>query len=281
MAHGRGRLTAGVIAVGCSVAACVGLAACGSGASDLGEPVAATSTVGSLDWDHVTYGSVCGLSEVVVDAGVGESSTVNGVFGVEVIDAAVGDLDGQPGEEAAVLVDCLGADAYRPHVIVVSSDGVLEGGAAQVVVASSGGSVASGDRPVSIAIGAPATDQAPGTIDVVVEHRGAEIVHQLEYAPSVLRGAELPVSPGTDTVGALVAVEKPDPKTYPGAEVVLVLAVTPDDGYRVPAPAGLEAVDPDTGAVVGAGELIGRSVSVSTDPAGLAAGIDVLPAGGA
>lgn len=265
-------------------------AACGDRTpQELGDPVAASvPSLAEVDWHHVTYASVCGLSDVVVYAGVGETKTRGEVFGVEVVDAALGELDGVEGDEAAILLDCLGADSYRPHVLVVGPSGLMAG-RSLAVVAASGGSVAPGDRPLRIdivdrgsassgsgssGIGSPGFGST-GSIEVTVDDGAGAAVHRLAFAPHVLRGGELGVVAGSTAYGVLVAVEESD------TGAVLVVAVGPDDGYRIPAPSGLASVDPDDGVTKTPDGLIGRGVEVGTDGSGVATSLTVMSAGAA
>lgn len=142
--------------------------------------------VRSVDWNDTTYLSACGLSKVRVTAGIGEASSVGPYYGIEVVDTDYADLDGDRSAEAVVLIDCLGADSYQPHVLVVPARGVLSGqqGARGAAVApSSGGSLAAGQRPVAV------TADAGGTIVVTVDGHGHLTQRTLHAAPGVLVGA--------------------------------------------------------------------------------------------
>ncbi len=226
-----------------------------------------------IDPNNVVYASACGLHMVDVEAGFGESSAFSEVFGIEVIDTATGDLDGSPGDEVAVLVDCLGADSYVPHLLVFDARSVLAGTNTDtpVLAAVSGGSVAPGARPVSL------RHTADGLQVTVAERNRQEEVpatHEVSWAPHVLLGAELVAPPSQTIWGVVAAIE-------PGADgVMVVVALAPDDGYRIPAPDAMTAVDPDTGESLALADLVGRPVEVATDAHGVATALTVMPAGG-
>jgi hypothetical protein len=234
------------------------------GAVPLGEAIAAEGAVGvaSVDWEEATYLSVCGLSGVEVRGGVGEASSLDATYGVEVIDADLADLDGDGAEDAAVLVDCLGGDSYSPHVIVVPADGVSGGGVPSLAVAA-GGSLPGGDRPIDV------DARADGRIDVEVLDDGEPTALTLHYAPDVLVGGELPAVPGSVVAGVLSSV----------GGGVAVVAVTPDAGYRLTVPPGMAVLDPDLGSVVAVESVQGRHVTLTVGEGASVMAMAVAPAG--
>ncbi len=129
--------------------------------------------------------------------------------------------------------------------------------------------MAPGDRPLAIEIG------RKGEIRVTVEDREGKVVHKLQHSTHVLRGGELSAEPGSNVHGVLAAVEQAE------FAPVLVVAVGPDDGYRIPATTALVTVDPDDGRTVAPHELLGRSVEVVLDESGTVAQLVVVPDGGA
>jgi hypothetical protein len=237
-----------------------------AGATPLGEEIsleADTLDLASVDWEEATYLSVCGLGPVRVRGGVGEASSSDAIYGVEVVDVDLADLDGDGAEDAAVLVDCLGGDSYAPHTIVVPADGASgTEGVPQLAVAA-GGSLPAGDRPVDI------DARAGGRIDVEMRHGDEPTATTLQYAPDVLLGGEVPASPGEVLAGALTSVE--------GG--VAVLAVTPDAGYRLGVTPGATVHDPDLGAAVPIEAARGRTVTVTVGDGPSVAAISLVPAG--
>lgn len=139
----------GALAVAAVCLACEPSSSLGTSTTDpddAGSPGAAPG-VAEVDWSEVIYRSACGLSDVEVTSGLGEARSVHGIFGVEVVDADLADLDGDGTQDAAVLLDCLGADGYRPHVVVVDGTAILPDGS---VAPAAGGSVGAGARPLRI-----------------------------------------------------------------------------------------------------------------------------------
>ena len=240
-----------------------------SGTSQLRPVIAgAAATLSDVDWRNVTYLSACGLSDVLVVHGSGGQVVDGTAYGIDVVDVALGDLTRDGDEDAAVLVDCIGGPEPFPHVIVVDSNGVTRLAptgtstvGALAVAPSSGGSIGYGQRPMWIGVG-------PGP-DISVRTDTTTAV--LEYAPGVLVGGEL---------------ESPGPATYQGTLVgavdgIMTIALTPDDGYRIPFDRGLPVVDAGTGATVAISDLVGEDLSVFVDVDGRASSVQHLPRGAA
>lgn len=245
----------------------------------LGQPGAGTEPVdvamlesdiaglGGVDFDNAVYASACGLSWIEVGAGVGEGPSVAGIYGLEVIEVAIADLDGEPGDEAVVLVDCLGGDTYSAHVLGFDVDDLSgsEGGRV-VLLPSTGGSLPAGQRPVGI-------DATPAG-EVLVQLSGSDGIaeHPLRWSTHLMSGGEL--APVADSVvhGVVAAVEE---------DGVLVVSLAPGVGYRLATPDGLMSIDPDTGATLAAAEMSGRPAKVSLDAAGSVAGVELLAVGAA
>ncbi len=233
---------------------------------DLGEQVSMeveAESVASVDWEEAVYLSACGLSDVRVTGGVGEASSLGVTYGIEVVDVDFADLDGDGADEAAVLVDCLGGDSYQPHVIVVPPDGVLGGEVPQLAV-SSGGSMPAGDRPLEVEA------LEGGTINVTVLDNGRPVMRTLGYADDVLIGGELTPRTAEVISGVIASV----------AGGTAVVAVTPDDGYRLSVPAGLMAVDSVTGAQVAIEQVVGLPVTVTVGDGGSVGAVALVPAPG-
>lgn len=222
-----------------------------------------------VDWRNTTYLSICGLTDVLVVDGSGGQLRDGAAFGVDVIDVAIGDLTGDDRDDAAVLVDCIGGSQPFPHVVVVAADGVtaLGGGspdgarsADQMgVVPASGGSVAYGHRPRWIEI-------RPGHRLAVRSDNG---VRELSYEPGVLRGGELDVTGPAVYQGVLLDAT--------GGE--MTLALTPDDGYRIPYRSDLVVLDVRTSVPVPPAGLVGQDLSVFVSADGTATAAQHLPPG--
>lgn len=233
---------------------------------DLGEQVSMeveAQGVAAVDWEEAVYLSACGLSDVRVTGGVGEASSLGVTYGIEVVDADFADLDGDGADDAAVLVDCLGGDSYQPHVIVVPPDGVLGGETPQLAV-SSGGSMPAGDRPLEVEA------LEGGTINVTVLDNGQPVIRTLGYADDVLIGGELTPRTAEVISGVIASV----------AGGTAVLAVTPDDGYRLSVPAGLVAADPMTGAQLAIEQVVGLPVTVTVGEGGSVGAVTLVPTPG-
>ena len=224
-------------------------------------------TLADVDFDNALYASVCGLSWIEVGAGVGEGPSLDGTYGVEVVDAAVGDFDGEPGDEAAVLVDCLGGDTYSPHVIGFRQEDLADSGAGQpVLLPSTGGSLLAGHRPLAI------ESRAGSALAVELDGPDGTVEQHLHWAAHVISGAELPALPGSEVSGVVVAHETG------GA---LVVSPAPGLGYRLETPEGLAAIDPDTATALTPPEMVGRPAKVALDSDGAVAAVELLPVGAA
>lgn len=219
----------------------------------------------NLDFDNAVYASACGLSWIEVGAGVGEGPSLGGIYGLEVIDVAVADFDGEPGDEAAVLVDCLGGDTYSPHVLGFGTDdfSTTDGGPV-VLLPSTGGSLPGGHEPVGIEVA------SAGALLVQLNGPDGDVEHPLVWSTHVLSGGELAPAPEALVQGVIAAA---------GHDGVMVVLLAPGVGYRLSTPESLTATDPDTGAALAAPEMSGRSAKVSLDAAGAVAAVELLPVG--
>jgi hypothetical protein len=222
--------------------------------------------VDDVDWRSVTFRSVCGLGDVQMVDGQGGRYVDGTAYGVQVVDVAVADLTGDARPDAAVLVDCLGGQAPYPHVVVVTSDGVgrrvdaAAGSTSSFAVAPvSGGSVGPGERPVSVAVG------PSGRITVTTD----VALHELRYAPGVLQGGEIAVAGPVDLTGTVLDA----------VDGILTLALTADDGYRIPYDRSEQVTDVRTGRTVTLDALVGQDVSVFVDADGRAGSVQHLPRG--
>ena len=231
------------------------------------EPSADPLTLADVDFDNALYASVCGLSWIEVGAGVGEGPSLDGTYGVEVVDAMVGDFDGEPGDEAVVLVDCLGHDTYSPHVIGFRQEDLTDSGIGPpVLLPSTGGSLLAGHRPLAI------ESRAGGALAVELDGADGTVEQDLEWAAHVISGAELPALPGSEVHGVIMAHEEG------GA---LVVSPAPGFGYRLETPEGLAAIDPDTATALTPSEMVGRPAKVALDSNGAVAAVELLPLGAA
>jgi hypothetical protein len=217
-------------------------------------------SVRSVDWGNVTVLSACGLADVLVRSGSGGRYVDGRAYGIDIVDVAVADLTGDGVEDAAVLVDCLGGPEPYPHVLVIPSDGVtrlppgVPGALGVVAVApSSGGSVGYGERPMWIGA-APGRAGRAGIVSVRTDAGSRE----LQYAPGVLVGGELEASGPATYQGTVVAAQ----------DGIVTLALTPDDGYRIPYDRTMPVLDARTGAWVTVDDLVGQDLSVFVDADG-------------
>jgi hypothetical protein len=224
-----------------------------------------------VDWGNVTLMSACGLSDVLVQRHGGGRYVDGRAYGIDIVDVAYADLTGDGAEDAAVLVDCLGGPEPYPHVLVVPSDGAtllpaaVPGGPATVAVApSSGGSVGYGERPMWIGA-APGGPGTAGSVSVRTS-AGTRVLH---YAPGVLVGGELEATGPATYQGTVVAAE----------DGLVTLALTPDDGYRIPYDRTLPVLDARTGAWVTIDDLVGQDLSVFVDADGRVSSARHLPRG--
>ncbi|MGI9579096.1 MAG: hypothetical protein ACR2OH_12920 [Microthrixaceae bacterium] len=239
----------------------------------LGEPVAAsgptaeTGTFAGVDFDSAIYASACGLSWIEVRAGVGEGPSLDGIYGLEVVDIAVGELDDEPGEEAVVLVDCLGGDTYRPHVLGFSAADLKFTKEGQpLLLAGTGASLPGGHRPMVLDVG------RTGAITVEVIGPDGSVQHELAWSPHVMTGGELAPIPDSVVHGVIMAAEP---------NGVLVVSVAPGVGYRLSTGKDLAAIDPDTGAALDETEMAGRPAQLFLDGTGVVHAVDLLPVGAA
>jgi hypothetical protein len=226
---------------------------------------AASPGIRDVDWRNTTYLSACGLTEVLVVDGSGGQLRDGAAYGIDVIDVAIGDLTGDGRDDAAVLVDCLGGSEPFPHVLVVDAGGVTRPAVDApfadrlAVVPVSGGSVAYGHRPEWIEI-------RPGHRLAVRTDNG---VRELSYEPGVLRGGELDVTGPALYQGVLLDA----------TDGQLTLALTPDDGYRIPYRSDLQILDVRTSVPVPPAGLVGQDLSVFVSADGVATTAQHLPPG--
>ena len=220
----------------------------------------ATRSIRDVDWRNTTYLSICGLTDVLVVDGSGGQVRDGAAYGVDVVDVTIGDLTADGRDDAAVLVDCIGGPEPFPHVIVVAADGVTALSDERLgVVPVSGGSVAYGHRPEWIEI-------RPGHRLAVRTDNG---VRELSYAPGVLRGGELDVTGPAVYQGVLLDA----------TEGEMTLALTPDDGYRIPFRSDLQVLDVRTSVPVPPAGLVGQDLSVFVSADGVATAAQHLPPG--
>lgn len=226
---------------------------------------AASPGIRDVDWRNTTYLSACGLTDVLVVDGSGGQLRDGAAYGIDVIDVAIGDLTGDGRDDAAVLVDCLGGSEPFPHVLVVDAGGVttpaVDAAFADrlAVVPVSGGSLAYGHRPEWIEI-------RPGHRLAVRTDNG---VREMSYEPGVLRGGELDVTGPALYQGVLLDA----------TDGQMTLALTPDDGYRIPYRSDLQILDVRTSVSVPPAGLVGQDLSVFVSADGMATAAQHLPPG--